>query len=76
MQETTREPENVVWQTRQHPQTDFENRLADALEEILGEGVHDLAGIVDRLNGMGFRDEQNRAWTEDGFKDELARLNG
>ena len=71
-----REPENTVWQTRLHAQTDYERRLADALEEILVEGTHDLAGIVAGLNGLGMRDEQNRAWTEESFKAEMKRLDG
>ena len=69
-----REPENRVWQTRTHPQTDFERRLADALERAFVEGAVELDEIVERLNADGIRDEDNRAWTVDSFRATLARL--
>ena len=69
-----REPENRVWQTRAHPQTEFERRLADALERAFADGVVDLAPLVDRLNADGLRDEENRAWTEESFRAAMARL--
>ena len=69
-----REPENRVWQTRTHSQTEFERRLADALERAFADGVTDLAPLVDRLNADGLRDEENRAWTEESFRAVMARL--
>ena len=69
-----REPENRAWQTRTHSQTEFERRLADALELAFADGVVDLAPLVDRLNSDGVRDEENRAWTEKSFRVAMARL--
>lgn len=69
-----REPENRAWQTRTHSQTEFERRLADALERAFADGVVDLAPLVDRLNSDGVRDEENRAWTEKSFRAAMARL--
>lgn len=69
-----REPENRVWQTRTHPQTEFEATLADALERIFSDGVTDLDEIVTRLNADGVRDEDNRAWTAESYCATMARL--
>ena len=66
--------ENIVWQARSRPPTEYENALGDALEEILGDGVHDLAGIVARLNDMGFRAFDGAAWTEEKFEEEIKHL--
>ena len=73
-EDRVREPENRVWQTRKHSQTEFERRLADALERAFADGVTDLAPLVDRLNADGLRDEENRAWTEESFRAVMARL--
>jgi len=69
-----REPENIVWQTRLHPQTDFERRLADALEGAFIDGVTELDALIARLNADGMRDEENRAWTEESFCAVMAKL--
>lgn len=69
-----REPANVVWQTRRHEQTDYERRLADALEVAFTEGVTELDDIVARLNADGMRDPDNRAWTAESFCAVMSRL--
>ncbi|MEX2453095.1 MAG: recombinase-like helix-turn-helix domain-containing protein [Rhodospirillaceae bacterium] len=69
-----REPENRVWQTRTHPQTEFERQLADAIERAFSDGVMDLDGIVGRLNADGLRDEDNRHWTNESYCAAMARL--
>lgn len=69
-----REPENIVWQTRQHEQTAFEKRLADALERAFIDGITELDDIVTWLNADGVRDPENRAWTADSFRAVMARL--
>ncbi len=73
-EERVREPENRVWQTRTHTQTEFEARLADALENAFADGVTELGPLVARLNKDGIRDEENRFWTEDSFRSVMARL--
>jgi hypothetical protein len=65
---------NIEWQNRSAPPTEYENHLADALEKILGDGTHDLAGIVGRLNEMRVYAPTGRAWSEDSFRAELKRL--
>lgn len=69
-----REPENIVWQTRQHEQTEFEKSLADAMERAFTDGVTELDDLVARLNADGVRDPENRAWTSDSFRAVMARL--
>ncbi len=68
------EPGNVVWQTRTHDETDFERRLADAMERAFVAGVTELDALVECLNAEGLRDEENRAWSVDSFRAVMARL--
>ena len=72
----TREPENKIWQTRQHEQTAFERRLAEAMESAFADGVTDLDELIERLNQDGVCDKQNRAWTIDSFRAVMAELGG
>lgn len=65
---------NVAWQTRAAPPTDAESRFADALQRILADRIHDLAGIVARLNADGLPAPDGSAWTEASLRAELARL--
>jgi len=71
-----REPENKVWQTRHHPQTDFEKRLAEALEELFADGATELGQLVERLNSAGVQDEDGRDWNEQSFRETMARRGG
>ncbi|HKN09923.1 MAG TPA: recombinase-like helix-turn-helix domain-containing protein [Pseudomonadota bacterium] len=65
---------NIEWQSRFAPPTEYENHLADALEKLLGDGTHDLAGIVSQLNAMHVYAPSGRAWSEESFCAELKRL--
>jgi hypothetical protein len=65
---------NIVWQTRVAPPTEYENALGDALQKIFAEQVHDLPGIVSRLNATAVRAPGGAAWTEEIFTAEMARL--
>ena len=65
---------NIEWQSRAAPPSGYENRLADALERILGEGAHDLADIVAQLNAAGVFPAGEEAWTQESFCAELKRL--
>ncbi len=71
-----REPENKVWQTRTHPQTDSEKRLAEALEQLFADGVTELDQLIERLNSEGVQDEDGRDWTEQSFRETIARNGG
>ena len=68
-------PRNIVWQSRARPPSEYENELADALERIFADGVHDLADIVERLN-QDFPKTDGSSWTEDGFQAEMKQLGG
>ncbi len=69
------EPENIVWQTREGVElSDFEKALSEALETVFDDGVHELDGIVDRLNAMGLRTHQGESWTAANFESEMKRL--
>ena len=66
--------QNVRWQTRPAPLTDYENALADALQAIFGQQIYDLPGIVRRLNEQGPKPPAGAVWTEELFAAEMARL--
>ncbi len=68
------EPRDIVWQTRSSEPTAYENALGDALERILGDGVHDLAGICGRLNEVGVKAPDGSVWTESMFEAEIKRF--
>ena len=69
-----KEPQNTVWQTRNHEQTAFERQLSMAMEKAFTDGVTELDALVERLNLDGVRDEQNIAWTVDSFRAVMAKL--
>jgi hypothetical protein len=65
---------NVVWQTRAAPPSAHERALADALRASFADDVHDLPGIVARLNAAGLKTISGATWTEAVLVAELARL--
>ncbi len=66
--------QNIRWQTRAAPPSDYENALGDALQAIFAEEIYDLPGVVRRLNAIGPKPPQGGAWTEQSFSAEMARL--
>jgi hypothetical protein len=66
--------DNIAWQHRAEPPSEFENRLGDALEQIFGKGIEELGPIVDELNKGGYRDRAGKPWTEASFQAEMKRL--
>jgi len=70
------EAENIVWQTRWAPPTEYENRLGDALEVCFSEGIEELAPLIERLNEMGVLAPDGAAWTAESFEREMERLGG
>ncbi len=68
--------ENIVWQTRAAPPSEYENRLADALVECFGAGIEEIAALVTRLNAMGVQAPDGTPWTAASFEREMARLGG
>jgi hypothetical protein len=65
---------NIEWQTRAAPPSEYESMLADALEHILGQGIHDIAGIVRNLSEMRVMDQGGSLFTETSFEREMMRL--
>ena len=61
-------------QARQRPATTYEELLGDAIERAFGDGVHDLAGLVERLNDSGLATPSGQRWTEDLYRLEMAKL--
>ena len=72
--EDYRDIRNLEWQSRSAPPSEYENHLADALERILGEGIHDLPAIITHLNQLHVYGPTGRAWSEESFCDEMKRL--
>ena len=68
------EIENIVHQTRSASPSDYENQLGEALESIFGDGVTELADIVDCLNKRGVHAPHGQKWTESSFCVEMSRL--
>jgi hypothetical protein len=66
--------QNIVWQNRLAPPTDYENALGDALEQVFEAGATTVEQVVEGLNGNGFRMPDGGTWTVDRFECEMARL--
>ena len=66
--------ENIEWQNRADPPTEFENGLGDALEQIFAKGIDQLADVIKELNQAGLRDRDGKPWTEASFQAEMKRL--
>ena len=65
---------NIVWQTRSHVPTEYENRLGDALEAIFEAGATELDDVVRQLNDRGLLTVDGIPWTTQSFADEMHRL--
>jgi hypothetical protein len=65
---------NLVWQTRQAPPTEYENRLGDALEKVFEAGSLTLPEVVADLNALGVHAPDGRPWTPESFQAEIKRL--
>lgn len=61
-------------QSRDSAPTAYEMKLAGAIEEIFGRGIHDLPGLLAELNAAGLTAPNGAAWTEESFTTEMHRL--
>ena len=52
----------------------YENRLGDALEKLLGEGADDLEALSSGLNALGVKSRSGQAWTAASLAAEFKRL--
>ncbi len=62
------------WQAGDGNAGPYERALGDALEEIFGQGIHDLKGIADALNDKGLASPDGATWTEDNFATHMKAL--
>ena len=60
--------QNLIWQTRAAPPTEYEDRLGDLLLQAFASGIDELAALVARLNELGSRAPDGAAWTEASFQ--------
>lgn len=68
------ERENVVWQTRAAPPTEYENTLADALVSIFEQGVEDLETLIVKLNETGPKSPDGENWSAEVFERVMSEL--
>jgi hypothetical protein len=61
-------------QTKPTPYPPDVVRFGDALESIMGEGIHDLDGIVGALNGRRIEAGGHTDWTPESFSAFVAEL--
>lgn len=61
-------------QARDREPDDYQNLLGDAIERSYAAGVHDLAGLVERLNEASVPSPNGQPWTPDLFRQEMKRL--
>ena len=65
--------ENIAWQHRAEPPSEFENRLGDALVQIFANGVESLHDVVQELNRL-VPDRSGKPWTDESFQAEMRGL--
>jgi hypothetical protein len=68
------EPYLEPLQTQRHAPTDYENRLADALEAAFAAGVRELDELLARLNANGMRTPEGSEWTAADFESIIEKL--
>lgn len=66
--------QNIIWQNRRAAPSEAEYALADALEQVLGDGAETLAQITGGLNAHNLLAPDGAPWTEETLAAELQRL--
>jgi hypothetical protein len=74
MPRTLPEPHLVPLQTQLAPPTEWEDRLADAIEAAFAAGAWDLPDLVEAVSEQGVTDPSGAPWTIETFRAELDRL--
>jgi len=62
------------WQVGSGNASEYENRLADALEAAFTAGHHELEALVSALNGAGVAAPDGASWTAASFQAAMKRL--
>jgi hypothetical protein len=52
----------------------YEDKLGDALEKLMGDGVQELDGLAAGLNSLDVRPLSGGAWTPQSLATELKKL--
>lgn len=68
------EPYLEPHQTRDHEPDAYENLLGDAIERCYAAGIHDLDGLVARLNEACVPTPGGVPWSVELFTSEMKRL--
>jgi hypothetical protein len=66
--------ENIIWQTRDHAATDYENRLGDAIESAFEADANSPEAMAAHLNGMGVHAPDGAPWTAASFEAVMREL--
>jgi Recombinase-like helix-turn-helix domain len=61
-------------QARDREPDDYQNLLGDAIERCYASGIHELQGLVGRLNEARVPSPNGQVWTPESFKKEMKRL--
>jgi len=61
-------------QARDREPDGYQNLLGDAIERCFAAGVHDLPGLVARLNEASVPAPNGQPWTAELFEKEMKRL--
>jgi hypothetical protein len=61
-------------QARDREPDAYQNLLGDAIERAYAAGIHDLGGLVERLNEARIPTPGGQPWTAELFTKEMKRL--
>jgi hypothetical protein len=61
-------------QIQRRQPTNYESLLGDAIERAFGAGIHELAGLVESLNGQSTTTPAGEPWTEANYRRIMAEL--
>jgi len=65
---------NIIWQTRDHAPTEYENRLGDALEAAFESGADTAEAMAAQLNSAGVPTPDGAPWTAASFETVMREL--
>jgi len=66
--------ENIIWQTRDHAPTAYENQLGDALEAAFESGADSPEAMAAHLNSAGVHAPDGALWTAASFETAMREL--
>jgi len=66
--------ENIIWQTRDHSPTEYENRLGDALEAAFEAGADSPEAMAAHLNAAAMYAPDGTPWTAASFQAVMREL--